>query len=153
MIRTSAALPKKSQPVRLRKISSDSNKLRTSFHYQTAIVMHACEKLLRHYQFQQSKRMDKNGKVSGYYRGHKWTTWFLWKGGVNRQIFIVGCLQRKHLHVALCLTRYGVSTMARQQHSGLSMSGTASPLENGSLKSSTSSKSVTVMYRPWKTIC
>jgi len=45
-------------------------------------------------------------------------------------------VERKHLLVALCLTGYRASTMARKLHGQLSVSGVATPLKNGSVRPS-----------------
>jgi hypothetical protein len=87
--------------------------------------------------------MDKIRKREGDYHGQRRTTWFLWKEGVNCQIFIVDYLQfleRKHLHTTLCSIRYGASTVARKLYRWLSISGIANPLKNGSVKPSGSSQ-------------
>jgi hypothetical protein len=48
-----------------------------------ALVVHAFEKLLCHYEVYWSKRMDKRSKMEEDYHGQRWTTWFLWKEGVK----------------------------------------------------------------------
>jgi hypothetical protein len=53
------------------------------------------------------------------------------------KIFITGYLQfveQKQLLVALCLTGYRASTVARKLHGRLSVSGIATPLKNGSMR-------------------
>ena len=45
--------------------------------------MHACEKLLHHYEVWWSKHMDKSRKMEGDYHGQRWTMWFLWKEGIK----------------------------------------------------------------------
>jgi hypothetical protein len=54
-----------------------------AFHHQMALVMHACEKLLHHYQMYWMKHMDKSRKMEGGYHEQRWTTRFLWKKGIK----------------------------------------------------------------------
>jgi hypothetical protein len=87
--------------------------------------------------------MDESYKRKWDYHGQSWTMWLCRKKVLHRQIFIVGYLQfvkRKHLHIALCSTGYGGSTVARKLNRQLSVSGIATPLKNGSVKPSRSSQ-------------
>ena len=44
-----------------------------------ALILHACEKLLCHYQVYKSKPMDKGHKMEGYYHGQRWARQLLRK--------------------------------------------------------------------------
>jgi hypothetical protein len=58
---------------------------------------------------------------------------------LHRQIFTVGCLQFvdwKYLRVALCSAGYEALAVAREVHRWLSVGGIATPLKNGSVRSS-----------------
>jgi hypothetical protein len=48
-----------------------------AFHHQMALVMHASEKLLHHYQMYWLKHMDKSHKMEGD---------FLWKEGIKLSV-------------------------------------------------------------------
>ena len=65
------------------------------------------------------------------------------KKELNRQILKVVYVQyvgKNHLQAALCLAGDGASSVTRQMHGRLSMSGIAAHLENGSVKPSGSSE-------------
>ena len=104
-----------------------------------ALVVHFCKQLLYH---------DKMQRSSGWTGVAKWKAIIMGRGGprgccvrkaLHRQIFRVGCLQFvdwKYLRVALCSAGYEASAVAREVHRWLSVGGIATPLKNGSVRSS-----------------
>jgi len=64
--------------------------------------------------------------MEGDCHGQIWTMWFLWKEGVTLLDIcyqLSAICEEKALHAILCSVGYGASTMAREVHRHLSISG------------------------------
>jgi len=70
-----------------------------------ALVMHACEKLLHHYQMYWLKHMDKSRKMEGDYHGQRWTTWFLWKEDIKPSHILIIKVNEMHYFSNLFLMK------------------------------------------------
>ena len=102
-------------------------------------VVHVCKQLLYHDQVRRSSASTGFAKWKSIIMGRDGTRGCCVRKTLHRQIFSVSCLQfvdRKYLHVALCSAGYGTSAVARKVHRWLSVGGIATPLKNGSVRSS-----------------
>ena len=104
-----------------------------------ALVVHVCKQLLYHDQGWRSSASTGVAKLKAIIMGRGGPRVCCVRKALHRQIFSVCCLQfvdRKYLHAALCSAGYGTTAVARKVHRWLSVGGIATPLKNGSVRSS-----------------
>jgi len=129
------------QAVRSREFSSGSlvTVYSSTLQHPMALVLHVCKQLLYHDQVRRSSAWTGVAKWKAIIMGRDGPRGCCVRKGVTPSDIQRRCLQFvywKYLHAALCSVGYGASAVARKEYRWLSVGGIATPLKNGSVRSS-----------------